>query len=151
MMRCRSRSSGSPPPNAAYAPLDGSQGRPQAWSWTEKNRIRMRPSQNCGMANPVVDTTVKKLSTLPPRRSAPVTPSGIEIRTPSRIAVIVSSSVLGRRSRMWLMTGLPSISERPKSPCSIPPSHVTYWSQMGRSRPRLALMRAMSAGFRSGL
>ncbi len=79
---------------------------------------------------------VSAWSILLPRRNAPVMPSGIEIKTPKRIAVIVSSRVAGSRSKMWLETRLPSIIERPKSPWVIPASQVMYWMYSGRSRPR---------------
>ena len=46
--------------------------------------------------------------------------------SPITIAVAVSSRVLGSRSRMWLITVLPSIIERPKSPCSTPQIQVMY-------------------------
>src|SRR5262245_4048239 len=173
MSKWTTRSTRSPPVSGVATPLDGSQGSPQAWKETENRRIKIRPSQKAGTAKPATDSAVKKWSILLPRRSAPVTPSGIEITTPSRIAVTVSSSVLGRRSQMWARTGLPSIIDRPKSPWSSPvptleapprtpaspavlkkkaiPIQSRYWTYHGRSSPRFARIRAMSSGRRLGL
>ena len=124
--RCSIRSMMSPPLTALKAPLEGSHGRPCCSRVTEKMRMRIRPIQNCGTAKPATETTVMVWSALLPRRSAPTIPSGIASSTPIRIAVPVSSSVLGSRSRMWLMTVLPSIIERPKSPWRTPQIQVRY-------------------------
>ncbi len=88
--------------------------------------MRTSPSQKAGTANPATDSAVSAWSILLPRRRAPAIPRGIEIKTPMRIAVIVSSSVAGSRSKMWLETRLPSIIERPKSPWAMPASQVRY-------------------------
>ncbi len=88
--------------------------------------MSIRPIQNWGTAKPATEVTVSAWSVLLPRRSAPMTPSGTATSTPITIAVAVSSRVLGNRSRMWLNTGLPSIIEWPKSPCSTDPSQVRY-------------------------
>ena len=49
-----------------------------SWSFTAKNRIRMIPNQNGGMANAMSVPTRVAWSKTPPRRSAEMMPIGIE-------------------------------------------------------------------------
>ena len=126
----------SPPPNGAVAPLDGSSGAPRCWAGiTATRRISIRPSQKPGTATPATDRVVSAWSSRVPRRSAETTPTGTENRTARTIAVSVSSSVLGSRSSRWVVTGVPSIIERPKSPCRTFHTQTAYWTGHGWSRP----------------
>ena len=66
------------------------------------------------------------------------TPVGSAIHRDSSIAAAVSSAEAGSRYMMVLKMGCPVMNDWPKSPCSTPISHVTYWTGAGRSRPNAA-------------
>ncbi len=75
-------------------PEDGSHPR-----YTEKNRIRRRPTQNDGSDSPRRANTLPALSHHWLTRTAAMIPVGMPIRSEKAIAAPASRSELGKRER----------------------------------------------------
>jgi hypothetical protein len=73
-------------------------------------------------------------------------PSGTAVRIAISIVSSVSATVGSMRCRMRVETGSPEKIEVPRSPRTTWPIQMPIWIGRGRSRPRLARMRAMSWG-----
>ena len=92
--------------------------------------------KNSGAAMPREVPKMVSRSTQEPRRTAASTPSGTEISSPIRMAPAVSDRVVGSRSRIRSVTGLPDVKEVPRSPRSTAVSQCQNCTGNGWSRPR---------------
>src|ERR671913_1922837 len=61
-----------------------------------------------------------------------------------------SSKVTGARCRIKVVTGVPSIRDSPRSPCSTPPSQSTYWTTSGSLRPSRSRICSLACSEASG-
>ena len=95
----------------------------------------MIASQKMGTDTPAKETTRVTWSTGLFRRVPEITPSGIPMITAIAIATVVSSNVAGKNLVTASDTGRFADREYPRSPVTTPPSHLTYWTQIGWSKP----------------
>ncbi len=82
-------------------PADGSQR-----SSIEKMTMSISPTQNSGVAKPMVESIEMASSTALPRERAASAPRKTPITRANTIAVSDSNMVAGRRSRMRSITGM---------------------------------------------
>jgi hypothetical protein len=61
-----------------------------------------------------------------------------------------SSKVTGARCRIKVETGVPSIKDSPRSPCSTPPTQSTYWTTIGSFRPSRSRICSFACSEASG-
>jgi hypothetical protein len=96
---------------------DGGNANGVSLSSTANTKARRSPSTKTGMETPKLAMTIVPTSAKELRRIAEMSPR-IRPKTEAKIsAMIVSSTVTGRRSSSTSDTGRPNLSENPRSPC----------------------------------
>ena len=131
MIRWASRSSKPPAPREEYMPRLGSQRRLIA-----KNTISTRPSQKGGMLPMTSEAPIAARSTTVCCREAASTPTATPPTTASTKLAPARIRVLPNLGSSSSTTGLCTMGERPRSPCSARHSHFAYCTWMAWSSPR---------------
>jgi hypothetical protein len=93
---------------------------------TERKKISTIPMKKFGIDTPPTARPVARWSASEPRRTAAMVPRGIATSNDQIRATAPSSNVAGRRSPMAAVTGWWVVIERPRSPCTMCPSQITY-------------------------
>ena len=114
-------------------------------SSTAKTMASTGPSQKFGIEIPVNARVVATWSTIVPRPTAAMIPSGIDTPIATSIAAAASSSVAGSRSTMARVTGSLVRNEVPRSPRAALQRKPPYCSMSGRSRPSRVRSAATSS------
>src|SRR5579864_9830799 len=95
--------------------MGGIQGLPViAWVTSSTMRIDTMPSQKAGVARPAIEKVRTTRSIQLFCFSAEIVPSGIAMATAMTVAITATSSEIGKRVAISVMTGLPDHIEIPK-------------------------------------
>src|SRR5690242_10366249 len=101
--------------------------------------------KNIGMEYPINDNDVMRLSVKEYCFIAATSPRIKEMIIMKTSAVVIKIKVIGRRCLIILRTGWCEKKEEPKLPCKARPSHLTYCTGTGWSRPKLCRNASRSA------
>ena len=127
--------------NPSPDPNDGNQ--PSCTANTAMSTIE---ATNDGIAPRTVRPMSTARSSTRPRLSAATMPPTSPTTAIISPAMTTRPSVTGSRSPITVVTSCRYCSDRPKSPCSTPPSHCRYCCQAGRSSPYCAVTCATASG-----
>ncbi len=114
-------------------------------NFTENTSTRSGPRKKFGSEAPTSANPVAAVSSQRPRWRAARAPSGTAIASASPPAAVASRRVAGKQPATRRPTGVPSRSERPRSPRAARIRKSRYCSRSGRSSPSVVRRSARSA------
>ena len=103
------------------------------------------PSQKAGVARPAIEKVRTTRSIQLFCFKAEIVPSGIAMTTATMVAMTATSSEIGKRVAISVITGLPDHIELPKSNRARPQMKSMNWMTHGRSMPISAWQLASDA------